>query len=247
MKVLRVLKKIILLAWLVFLVLCTHSLVMQLHSSTGDEASPEVNTPALSVPFVQPSGVTLSSGTYAETTEDLTAVVTAEDLALLDTFPALRSADFSGSTCYEDIIAWAEAHPAVSVRYTVSLPDGQTADNAVTTLDLSEMNAADAGAAAALLRYLPKLTLVDLGVGTAENTIAGEDLAAIAEACPNAELRYALSLLGNEVSLDAKELDLSSLQSSQAAEAAAVHEESGAHHPRQSGERPELGRRQPHP
>ncbi|MBR0162096.1 MAG: hypothetical protein IJQ02_12535 [Oscillospiraceae bacterium] len=222
MKVLRVLKKIILLAWLVFLVLCTHSLVMQLHSSTGDEASPEVNTPALSVPFVQPSGVTLSSGTYAETTEDLTAVVTAEDLALLDTFPALRSADFSGSTCYEDIIAWAEAHPAVSVRYTVSLPDGQTADNAVTTLDLSEMNAADAGAAAALLRYLPKLTLVDLGVGTAENTIAGEDLAAIAEACPNAELRYALSLLGNEVSLDAKELDLSSLQSSQAAEAAAV-------------------------
>ena len=64
MKVLRVLKKIILLAWLVFLVLCTHSLVMQLHSSTGDEASPEVNTPAVSVPFVQPSGgLTLFPGT----------------------------------------------------------------------------------------------------------------------------------------------------------------------------------------
>lgn len=46
------------------------------------------------------------------------------ETALLDRLTGLRRADFSGSLCYDELLAWAEAHPEVDTRYTVALPDG---------------------------------------------------------------------------------------------------------------------------
>ena len=98
-KVLRVFKVIFLLAWLVFLVLCCHSCLM---ASSRGAAPAGADTAAPAPQVIQPSAdansVLLSSGTYPKETESLTAVVTAEDLPLLDSFTALRTADFSGST-----------------------------------------------------------------------------------------------------------------------------------------------------
>ena len=98
-KVLRVLKKIVLLAYLIFFVLCTHSLIMRFGSTlNGDTPAEAVPTepPAAAAPTPPPANendVALSSGTYAKDAESLTAVVVPSDLPLLDSFSALRASN----------------------------------------------------------------------------------------------------------------------------------------------------------
>ena len=226
MKVLRILKKLFLLAWMVFLVLCCHSWIMTLGS--GSPAAP-VGSDAGDKPVSQPAAeppkeneVALSAGNFPKDTEALTAVVTPADLARLESFPALRSADFTGSTCYAEIIAWAEQHPDVSVTYTVTLPDGQVLAPSAETVNLSGMAPANAAETARLLSFLPNVKTVDLGVAQAGSVLSTDDLAAFAAACPNAELKYSLSFLGQELSLNDSELDFSALTSSQVGEATSI-------------------------
>ena len=229
-KVLNVFKVILLLAWLVFLILCCHSCIMKINSTMGENASPVLssspgsssgaNTAAPAQ--TKEDAVTLSSGDVPLTAETLEAVVVPSDLPLLDSLTALKSADFSGSTCYSEIFAWAQAHPGVSVRYTVTLPDGQTVSSDAESLDLSGMNPADAAAAAELLRYLPNLTAVNLGSAQSGSMISTEDLAAIADACPSAVLNYSLSFKGQSLPLDSTELDFSGITPADVAEAASV-------------------------
>ena len=63
---------------------------------------------------------------------------------------------------------------------------------------------------------------IDLGTSLGSDVLRTEDLAAFAEACPDAELKYSLSFLGQELPLNKSELDFSSLTSAQVAEAASV-------------------------
>ena len=226
-KVLHVFKCIVLLVYLLALVLCCHSCMMtlfnnSLRNSTGAESAAPV---PVSVPAVQPkdeNSVALSSGVYQKDIDALTAVVNTSDFALLDSFPALRTADFSGSNCYEEILSWATTHPNVNVRYTVTLPDGQTLLNDSTSVNLASMDPSLLPQAAALLKYLPNLQSIDLGVAQVGATIPSETLSALSAACPNASIHYALSLLGREVSLSDTEVDLSSMSADQVGEAAAV-------------------------
>ena len=228
-KVLHVFKCIILLAYLVFIVLCGHSCIMTLFrnsipaASGADLSEPVAQTAAQLV--AQPKNeneIALSSGIYEKTADYLAAVVTPADLALLDQFTALQSADFSGSTCYAEIQSWAQSHPDVSVRYTVTLPDGQTLASDAAAVNLSAMDPSLLPQAASLLQYLPGLQTVDLGLAQAGNTISPDVLSSLAAACPNADIHYALSLLGQEVSLSDTEVDLSSMSADQVGEAAAV-------------------------
>ena len=109
--------------------------------------------------------VLLSSGSYLQRSKEVSAVVTEEDLPLLERFPRLQRADFSGSTCYNAILAWAQDHPDVAVSYTVALPDGQAVPDTADAVDLSALNDEEAREALPLLRHLPSLTLMDLGSG----------------------------------------------------------------------------------
>ena len=228
-KVLNFFKIILLLAWLVFVVLCCHSCIMKMNSTMGEGT---VSAEPVSVGNAGSSdeapkqtkkdAVTLSSGAVPLAAEMLVAVVVPSDLPLLDNLSALKSADFSGSTCYTEILAWAETHPDVSVRYTVTLPDGQTVSSDTGSLDLSGMNPADAAAAAELLRYLPNLTSIDLGSAQSGSMISTDDLAVIADACPNAALNYSLSYRGQSLPLDSTELDFSGITSADIPEAASV-------------------------
>ena len=85
--------------------------------------------------------VELSTGKYnVEETTSFTGTVTKEDLALMDGLTMLESADFSGSSCVNEIFLWAQQHPNVDVRYTLQLPTGETVDNAVKNLDLSSLD-----------------------------------------------------------------------------------------------------------
>ena len=225
--VLHFFKCIFLLAWLAFLILSCHSCVMQLSSTMGQPAaagSEPIAAPVVeTLPDPVPADIVqLSSGNYPKDTADLTAVVTADDLTHLDEFTALTSADLSGSFCYAEMLAWANSHPGVAVRYTITLPDGRVIPNDITSIDLSGLTAFTAPQVAALLQYLPSLQSIDLGVAQADSRLSAEDLAAITAASPNATVHYALSLLGREVSLSDTELDLSSITPDQLGEALPV-------------------------
>ena len=107
--------------------------------------------------------VELSNATINDSDPSVTAVVTPEDLALLNGLDALTSADFSGSTCYEEIMDWAVQHPSVAVRYTVPFPGGVTAENTATELDLTGLTDSGADEALKNLAFLPNLKTVTLG------------------------------------------------------------------------------------
>ena len=224
-KVLHVFKILFLLAWLIFVILCCHSCLMARNIGTAGSEGPAVGGNSVSLPANPPAKeneVALSSGNYPKDSETLTTVVTPADLAQLDSFTALRSADFSGSSCYDEILSWAEQHPDVQVAYSVALPGGQVLPSSAETVDLSGLNAADAAETARLLGFLPNLKSVDLGTAQAGSVLGTEELAAFAAACPNAELKYSLSFLGQELALNQSELDFTSLSSAQVGEAASV-------------------------
>ncbi len=153
--------------------------------------------------------VTLSSGKYpVEETTHLTAIVTPEDIALLDNLPLLESADLSGSTCIQEIFQWAQSHPGTKVRYTVPLPNGSAAEHDASALDLSGADTASLLSFAELLPCLPQVRQIDLGDASA---LSREAIDAIAAACPEADLRYSVSILGKELPHNTQTVDLQAL------------------------------------
>jgi len=145
----------------------------------------------------------LSSGEVNPHAESVAQVVTPEDLAALDALTGLKSADFSGSDCYAEILAWSAAHPEVKLRYTVRLPDGREVDNHAESLDLSALSPSQRGRVPELLEYLPALRSVKLTDGA---VISPAQLQSFVEARPDISYDYALSLLGETVGPETREL-----------------------------------------
>ena len=104
-----------------FTVLCAVFLCLLPAACAPREAAPaaaEPSDPASAVPTSEP--VFFGSGaSFSPDATELTVVVDADEYELLDRFPALASVDLSGSPCCPELLAWTEAHPDVSVRYTV--------------------------------------------------------------------------------------------------------------------------------
>jgi len=145
----------------------------------------------------------LSGGKVPLTAEELVMVVTPEDLDQLDALTGLKSADFSGSACYEELLSWAQAHPDVDMRYTVDFPDGTQVDNRAEKLDLSSLSARQKEEAAPLLRYLPALRSVTL---SGKETVSPELLAKVTEVRPDVDYRFTLPLLKGTVDSGIKKL-----------------------------------------
>jgi len=139
-------------------------------------------------------------------TSEITMVLEEGETALLDQLSALTYADLSGSGAYEELFNWAEAHPQVDVRYTVTFPEGTVADNKATSLDLSGLAAADIDAAAELLPYLPQLEELVLMPGD----FSPEQVARLSEAS-GVDIPYSYSLCGQTIDLYAESVDLSML------------------------------------
>lgn len=186
----------------------------------------------LSGPYHEPDGsvkplfgtmkVQLSSGRYPVDTRELTAVLQSGETEALALFKKLVAADFSGSTCYEEIAAWAQANPSVLVKYTVTLPDGSQYSNDTTAADLSAMPAGNIDQLCQALKALPKLRQVKLGTVGEGAAISLSDAAALRSALPDVDFDFSLSLLGQSVAPDVKKLDLSGLTPDQTQDAAAV-------------------------
>ncbi len=133
-----------------------------------------------------------------EGTTDLTITLESGETALLDQLPELQKADFSGSDCVDEIYQWAQAHPNVKVKYTVTLPDGQVVSNSEQNLDLSMLTDSAVSDTVQALAYLPKLSSIQLG--SERNELGWASVRAIMDACPNASVSYSFQLYGKEFS-----------------------------------------------
>lgn len=147
-----------------------------------------------------------SAGDVSQDTKSVTMVITADEIEKLDRLPGLLMADLRGSECYEEIYAWAQAHPSVSVRYDVPLPNGNTVTNEITALNMSMLTHDGVEQLIRAAACLPQLTAIDLGAARAD--FGWEDAAAIAQAFPNLSLSYTGALYGKTVRLLDTAIDL---------------------------------------
>ena len=134
-------------------------------------------------------------------TEELSLVITDGDFSQLEEYPNLKKLDLTGSTCYDEIEAYIAAHPEVEVTYTVTLA-GQEYAPGVTELTLQP--GFDLEELLQILPHLPKVTSIDM-TGTALTADA------LARFPAGIALSYEVDILGQRVSPDVTELNLSAL------------------------------------
>lgn len=145
---------------------------------------------------------------YSEDTAELSLKLQAGETAMLDRLPQLKTADFSGSECVEEIFAWAEAHPQVEVLYTVTLPDGTVLDTSAKSADLSEMTGSEVREAAPLLGCLPRLKSLQLGAE--RSTLEWEDIGVLQKAVgEDVLIHYSFELYGKQMELRNSLINLS--------------------------------------
>lgn len=147
-----------------------------------------------------------SAGKVEREAAEISIVLKERETALLNEMPNLKKAELSGSLCYGEIMAWAEAHPDVDVSYTVTMPEGSVVPHDAESLDLSKLKTEDIDEAAALLEYLPQLEELILQPG--EFSASG-----IKALCGAGKLKteYSFYIAGQELDYYAKEVDLSTM------------------------------------
>ena len=111
-----------------------------------------------------PESIRIGGQEFSLEATEITAVLAPGETELLDRLPRLHYADLSGSEAIDEIAAWASAHPNVSVRYTIPLPNGALLPSDTVSYDLSDATAAEALSVAPALARLPGLHSVNLGV-----------------------------------------------------------------------------------
>lgn len=139
--------------------------------------------------------------------ESVRAVITKRDLNQLSYLTNLKSADFRGSDCYQEIAAWSRAHPEVSVVYSVTLPNGERVDSSVQELDLTWLSSGYVPAMLDSLSYLPDIRALRFGEVGGE-LFGIQDMQAIRAVCPNAEFQFSAVIGGKVFDGAATSLDL---------------------------------------
>ena len=153
-----------------------------------------------------------ASGPKDTATTDLAIVLEPNEFYKLSSYEALKSVDFSGSTCYEEILDWASRNPQVKIRYTVTLPDGREIPNDTDSLDLSGLGADTVQAASALFPYLPALRTVDLG-SSQNSSLDADILQKLQSDFPALQFLLQFRVDGKPFSLEETRLDLSGADS----------------------------------
>lgn len=150
-------------------------------------------------------------------TETLSAVMTAEEIAGLDTaYPDLREVDFESSTCYAAIREYRNSHPDVKVTYRVTF-GAQSVPSDAAELTLEPENA-DFDSLRENLQYLPELYRLTLN----RMSLTGEQFRELAADYPDLELNYTI-VLGDQVcDRDTASLNLSWVTPEQTEETASL-------------------------
>lgn len=175
----------------------------------GDADAPVVSEPegtprAVVEETIPLRSVNFRNGSFPEASTLVSVVLDADEVPLLEGFPQLKTADLSGSTCYAEILAYAEQHPEVNVIYTVDIGGTRVSPAAETAVAAGP---ADADTLLAAVSYLPNLTSLDVRACELDNA----SVRRIREALPEIALQYAVSYQGAVYDSDITSLDLSQL------------------------------------
>lgn len=146
--------------------------------------------------------------------EYLTVAATKQDFSLLEECINLKYLDLTGSTCYEEILAYANAHPQVELVYTAPLGNLMLSNSE--THAVLKNDAFSPELLISQMKYLPRLTHLDLP----KTTLSRSQLDALRTAYPDLQLYYTVELLGKEYDSGNTEINLSNLTSDTLAEAA---------------------------
>ena len=138
----------------------------------------------------------------------VTMVVTAETISDLEKYKNLQEADLSGSTCYDAIILYMNAHPTVKVTFTIPLGGGTTVKNSVTYVTLTE-GKYDYDTAKANLKYITGLQYVNLP----STTLSADKITALKAAYTKITINYTMQTQGTEIGTDITSVDLSNITS----------------------------------
>lgn len=134
----------------------------------------------------------------------------------LENYPNLQTADFTGSTCYEEIHNFMVTHPDISVFYDIEIGDVRYG------MDVQELTcAAESTSMAQLLenlQYFTNLTALYLPL----TTLSAQELLTLRQTYPEICFDYTVQILNSEISWDVEELDLSGMASDQIEEISAV-------------------------
>ena len=120
--------------------------------------------------------------------ESLTLVVTAEDFENLEKCENLRYLDITGSTCYEEIMAYTANHPDVEIRYAVPV-GSTTVKNTETEITLNPED----GTYAILDQYLPYLPQLQ-EIYLTNTGLTDAELEALRKDFPSRNFRYSLNI-----------------------------------------------------
>lgn len=148
------------------------------------------------------SGCQLYKNDYRDTVLEYAMITDSDDLSVLDTYPNLEYVDLRGSTCYDAILAYAESHPDVTVRYNITFGNNRYAPTEAEIV----LNAQDVDFDLLLnnLKYLSNLEHVQL----TQLTYTNEQLDKLANTYPNVSFTYTVALGGERYDQTVQELDL---------------------------------------
>lgn len=159
----------------------------------------------------KPKPVEFQSGQKVETeSSTVTMVLQPGETEKLDELPGLMSADLRGSENYEEIFAWAQAHPEVYVRYTVPLPNGSQVTNEISALRVEDLKKDQVPELIKAIKCLPKMRELDLGA--AREGFGWDEVLGVQQELPELQLSYAGELYGLPVHLSDTSLDLKYIQ-----------------------------------
>ncbi len=136
----------------------------------------------------------------------ITKVVTAETISELEKYKNLQEADLSGSTCYDAIILYMNAHPTVKVTFTIPMGGTTTVKNTVTNVTLNE-GSYDYDTAKANLKYITGLKYVNLP----STTLSSDKITALKSAYSKITVNYTIATQGSELNSTVTSVDLSNI------------------------------------
>ncbi len=165
--------------------------------------------------------VIFNNGSFSKNADSIAVALDRGETVKLSGFTALKSADFSGSEDFEEIIAWTENNPQVDVTYSVVLPDGSSVSSKSEAVDFSGATPETFSAYGALLKYLPNARTVELGNSQSGVSLSPESVAALQSEYPALDFSYALTMDGRAVNLSDTSVDLRALSAEDVGEAAA--------------------------
>lgn len=137
--------------------------------------------------------------------EQLTLVVTAEEIGVLEEYPDLKEVDLTGSTCYKEIETYIAAHPEVSVTYKVMFANQELEPD--TSSLILEADSFQYNDLLDVLKHLPKVNDIVFPC----TNLSLEELDGITVKYPNIQVGYTLEFLGKEVDPYTTDLNLSEL------------------------------------